>query len=97
MTNLTYPLFIFFAENRDLCRPFIVDDKQVGLIPPYVFKYLHEFPSGNYVLAETAHSIFFQLFEYRVDLHNIYLFRNILRAKGDSIKKIVGMFFLIIY
>ena len=54
MTNLTYPLFIFFAENRDLCRPFIVDEKHVGLIPPYVFKYLHEFPSGNYVLAETV-------------------------------------------
>ena len=60
MTNLMYPLFNFFAENRDLCRPFIVDEKQVGLIPPYVFKYLHEFPSGNSVHAEIASlSLFF--------------------------------------
>ena len=77
MTNLTYPLFIFFAENRDLCRPFIVDEKHVGLIPPYVFKYLHEFPSGNYVLAETAHSIFSRAVPWeRSDLASEYSVRG---------------------
>lgn len=28
----------------------MVDDKQIGLIPSYVFQHLHEFPSGIHVL-----------------------------------------------
>ena len=40
-------LLSFFVGTRQHCRPFIVDNKRVGLIPRNVFQYIQQYPSGK--------------------------------------------------